>query len=143
MDEVFDAELMNRNKTADAGGSVCGARLVNRRRRVYAVLSYTVAQRTAEIGVRMALGAQRSTVVMEVVRGALFLTASGIVLGLVGAFAVSRLLTSWLFSVSPVDPPTFAATALLLTVMAGVASYVPARRSANVDPSPSSERSER
>jgi ABC-type antimicrobial peptide transport system permease subunit len=98
------------------------------------VLSYTVAQRTREIGLKMALGAHRTTVIAEVVRGALVLTALGTVLGLAGAFALTRLLRSWLFSVSPADPATFIAAGLLLAVTALLASYVPARRSASVDP---------
>jgi putative ABC transport system permease protein len=101
---------------------------------LYGVLSYTVTRRLPEIGVRMALGAQRSTVVAEIVRGALLLAASGIVLGTAGAFAATRLLTSALFSVSRTDPATFAATGLLVLVMSLVASAVPAFRGAGVDP---------
>jgi hypothetical protein len=101
---------------------------------LYGVLSYTVAQRTQEIGVRMALGAQPAIVVVEVVPGARLLAVSGLVLGLAGAFALTRLLASFLFSVGPTDPATFAAVSLLLLLVAGLASFVPARRAANVDP---------
>jgi putative ABC transport system permease protein len=83
----------------------------------------------------MALGAQRATVVMEIVRGALLLAALGIVLGAAGAFAATRLLTASLFSVSRVDPATFALTATLVLVMSLVASALPAFRGAGVDPS--------
>jgi ABC-type antimicrobial peptide transport system permease subunit len=102
---------------------------------LYGVLSYTVTRRMPEIGVRMALGAERATVVMEIVRGALLLSASGIVLGAVGAFAATRLLTSSLFSVSRADPATFAATGALVLLTSLAASAVPAFRGAGVDPS--------
>ena len=101
---------------------------------LYGVLSYTVAQRTPEIGVRMALGAQRSTVVRQVVVEALLLAAGGIALGLAAAFSVTRLIASWLFSVPPSDPTTFVAAAVLLAATALLASSVPALRSAGVDP---------
>jgi ABC-type antimicrobial peptide transport system permease subunit len=83
----------------------------------------------------MALGAQRTTVILSIVRGALILAAAGIVIGLAAALALTRLLTSWLFGVSPADPTTFAATALVLGVIAVLASSIPACRLASVDPS--------
>ena len=83
----------------------------------------------------MALGAERTTVVMEIVRGALVLAASGIVIGAVGAFAATRLLSASLFSVSRADPATFAATGVLVLLMSLAASAVPAFRGAGVDPS--------
>jgi ABC-type antimicrobial peptide transport system permease subunit len=82
----------------------------------------------------MALGARQSTVVRGVVGGALFLAALGLVLGLVGALAATRLLQAFLFGVSAVDPLTFGAAIALLLVVTGVAAYLPARRAANVDP---------
>jgi ABC-type antimicrobial peptide transport system permease subunit len=134
MDQVFDAELLNRNTQMTLVGAFAALASLMAAIGLYGALSYTVAQRTPEIGVKMALGAQKSTVIMEVVRGALLMSAFGIVLGLASAFALTRLLTSWLFSVGPADPATFAATAMLLAAMALLASYVPARRSASVDP---------
>jgi predicted permease len=134
MDQIFDAELLNRNTQMTLLSAFAALALLMAAVGLYGVLSYTVAQRTPEIGVRMALGAPRSVVVMEVVRSALVLAGFGVVLGLGVAVALSRLLTSWLFSVSPGDPTTFAAAALLLGVMTLLASYVPARRSASVDP---------
>jgi putative ABC transport system permease protein len=134
MDQVFDAELLNRNTQMTLIGAFAVLALLMAAVGLYGVLSYTVAQRTPEIGLRMALGAQRSTVTLEIVRGALVLAALGLALGLAGAFALTRLLTSWLFSVSPADPATFAATALLVAIVSLLASYVPARRAASVDP---------
>jgi ABC-type antimicrobial peptide transport system permease subunit len=82
----------------------------------------------------MALGAQRATVVGEVVRRGLVLVVLGVMLGLAGAFALTRTLTSFLFGVQPTDPATFAAVSALLLFVALLASYVPARRAASVDP---------
>jgi ABC-type antimicrobial peptide transport system permease subunit len=101
---------------------------------LYGVLSYMVAQRTAEIGLRMALGAQALDVVRGVLKNALGLAGIGAVLGVAGALAVSRLLRSFLFGVSPSDPLTLVGVALLLAAVTVVASYVPARRAASVDP---------
>jgi ABC-type antimicrobial peptide transport system permease subunit len=101
---------------------------------VYGVMAYVVSQRASEIGLRMALGA-RSTDVLKLVLGqALVLTAIGLALGLTGAFAASRLLESMLFEVKPNDPLTYIAVSVLLAITALAASYIPARRAANVDP---------
>jgi len=101
---------------------------------LYGVLSYAVAQRTAEIGLRMALGAGPSTVVRAVVRGALALACVGLAVGIIGALALTRLVESFLFGVSATDPMTFVAAAALLLLVTGVAAYLPARRAATVDP---------
>jgi putative ABC transport system permease protein len=82
----------------------------------------------------MALGAQRATVVGEIVRGALLLAATGVVLGAIGAVAATKLLTASLFSVRRTDPATFAVTALLVVVMALLACWLPAQRAASIDP---------
>jgi putative ABC transport system permease protein len=101
---------------------------------LYGVLSYSVTRRTPEIGVRMALGARRATVVIDIVRTALLLAGVGIVLGTAAAFVATRLLSAELFSVGRADPATFAATAAVVIVMALVASWLPAQRAASVDP---------
>jgi len=101
---------------------------------VYGVMAYVVGQRSNEIGLRMALGATSGDVLRLVLRQGLALAAIGLALGLAGAFAASRLLTSMLFEVKPNDPVTYAGVAVLLGVVALAASYIPARRAARIDP---------
>ena len=101
---------------------------------IYGVLSFHVARRTQEIGIRIALGAKRGNVLlMVVVQGAL-LAAIGIGIGLVGALALSRFLSGLLFGVTPTDPSTFIAVSMILAAVVLLASYIPARRAAKVDP---------
>jgi putative ABC transport system permease protein len=102
---------------------------------LYGVIAYVVSQRRQEIGVRMALGADRRAVANLVVGQGLTVAAVGVVLGLAGAFAVTRLLAALLFAVSPTDPATFALVPVLLLGVAALASYLPARRAAAVEPS--------
>jgi putative ABC transport system permease protein len=101
---------------------------------VYGVLSYAVSQRTQEIGVRMALGASRQSVFALIVSDGARLAGYGIVCGVIGAAAVTRVVTSQLYNVSATDPLSFVATAGFLAVVALFASYIPARRATGVDP---------
>jgi predicted permease len=101
---------------------------------VYGVMSHLVAQGTHDIGVRMALGAQRETIVRMVVRQGMELTGAGIVAGLIGAAVLTRVMTSLLFGISATDVATFSAVPLVLAAVALVASYLPARRATRVDP---------
>jgi predicted permease len=101
---------------------------------IYGVLAYSVAQRTREIGVRMALGARRTNVFGMLLRDALGLGLAGVVIGGIGALAVTRALRSFLFEVQPADPQVFALVSVMLVVAAIFASYVPARRALRVDP---------
>ena len=101
---------------------------------IYGVLSYSVTQRTREIGIRMALGAVQRDVIRMVAGNALRLTGAGIAIGLALAFALTRYLGSLLFEVGPTDPLTLAGVSLLLAIIALVASWIPARRAARVDP---------
>jgi putative ABC transport system permease protein len=101
---------------------------------IYGLMSYSVSQRTHEIGIRMALGAKREGVLWLVLRQALLLAATGVALGIGGALILTRFLSSLLFGVSSKDPLTFVAVSLLLAGVAASASFIPAWRAAQVDP---------
>jgi predicted permease len=101
---------------------------------IYGVISYTVSQRTREIGIRLALGAQKSELKWMFVRSALLLTAAGIAIGVGTAAALMHLMKSLLFGISPLDPFTYTTVPVILTISAALASYLPARRAAAVDP---------
>jgi predicted permease len=101
---------------------------------LYGVISYSVMQRTAEIGVRIALGAGRGQIFILILRQASRVVCSGIAIGLLAAFVTSRLMTRFLYDVQPTDPITFAAVALLQLVVAALACYLPARRAMSVNP---------
>jgi putative ABC transport system permease protein len=101
---------------------------------IYGVLAYAVAQRTQEIGIRMALGAQRAHVLALVLRRGAALATIGIAVGLFGAAGAARMLQSMLFGITPIDAPTYAAVAILFAAVAALASYVPARRATRIDP---------
>jgi putative ABC transport system permease protein len=101
---------------------------------IYGVLAYFVAQRAREIGIRVALGAQTRDVMKMVMKQGMRLTLFGIGIGLIGGFALARLMKSLLFGVSASDPLTFAAVAALLASVAMAACYIPARRAMKVDP---------
>jgi putative ABC transport system permease protein len=101
---------------------------------IYGVISYTVAQRTREIGIRVALGAQKSELKWMFVRSALVLTGFGVGLGVCAAAGLMRLMKSLLFGISPLDPFTYIAIPLVLLASAALASYLPARRAASIDP---------
>ncbi len=101
---------------------------------IFGVISYSVSSRTHEIGIRVALGAQRGAILWMVLRETLFITLIGLVIGIPCALAASRLVGHMLFDVSPNDPVTLAAVALILAAVAALAGYVPARRAMRVDP---------
>jgi putative ABC transport system permease protein len=134
MSEVLDAELANRNTQLTLIGAFAVMALVLAAVGLYGVLSYTVSQSTNEIGLRMALGAQQTTVVGTVVRSALATALVGIGVGLVAAYALTRTIASFLYGVSPTDPATALAVAGVLLLVAGLAALVPAMRAASVNP---------
>jgi ABC-type antimicrobial peptide transport system permease subunit len=101
---------------------------------LYGIMAYSVTQRAKEIGIRKALGAQRGNILALVVGHGLRLAAFGLLLGMCGAFALTRVLQGLLFQISPNDPTTYVGIALLFIAVTLVASYIPARRAACLDP---------
>jgi ABC-type antimicrobial peptide transport system permease subunit len=101
---------------------------------LYGVTAYSVSQRTREIGIRMALGAQRSDAMRLVLGEGMWVILTGLMIGLAGSLALTRFLSSLLYNVSTADPLTFAGVALLMALVALAACYLPARRAMGVDP---------
>ena len=115
-------------------GIFAGIALVLATAGIYGVMAYFVTQRTREIGVRIALGAQWEDVLKLILRSGMSLVAIGLTIGLAGAWALTRLMTTLLFEVSPTDPATFFIVALAVVLATLLACYIPARRAAKVDP---------
>jgi predicted permease len=134
MQAVYDRSLARTSFTlimlAIAGAMALTLGLIG----IYGVLSYTVSQRRREIGIRVALGAQPAEIRKMFVRYGLVLSAAGVCIGLVSAALLTRLIQSVLFGISPLDPVTYAVMPLVLVIAAIIASYLPARRAASVDP---------
>jgi putative ABC transport system permease protein len=134
MTEVMAASIASQRFNMLLLGIFAGVALLLAAVGIYGVISYSVTQRTHEIGIRMALGAQVSDVLKMVLGQGLLLATIGVAIGVAGAFALTRLMASLLFGVSATDPLTFTAVSLLLIVVALIASYIPARRAMRVDP---------
>ena len=134
MTEVRDISVAQRRLTMMLLGAFAGMALLLAAVGIYGVISYAVTQRTQEIGIRMALGAQRGNVLAMVVREALALTGVGILIGGTGAVLLTGLMRNLLFGVRPADPLTFLAVACMLGVVAAVAASVPGVRATRVDP---------
>jgi putative ABC transport system permease protein len=101
---------------------------------IYGVVSYSVSRRTSEIGIRMALGAQQKDILKMILGESMFYTLFGVIIGLASAFALTRLLSSLLFGISPTDTTIFIGAATLVALVSLSAIYVPARKAMNVDP---------
>lgn len=134
MSQLMTDSVSTRRFTLILLGLFSGLALVLAAIGIYGVISYTVAQRTRDIGIRMALGATQSDVLRDVMSIGVRLTCIGLVLGLAGAFAATRVLASLLYGVHSTDAVTFTAVSLVLMIVALFASYLPARRATRVDP---------
>jgi putative ABC transport system permease protein len=134
MDAIVDDELANRTQVLQLLGAFAGLALALAALGIYGVLAYVVSQRTREIGLRMAIGASRWDIMRAILGYTARLTAAGLAVGIVAAIAATRLLNTLLYEVSPLDPVAFIGVAALLMMVALVASFVPTRRAAAVDP---------
>jgi putative ABC transport system permease protein len=134
LDELVAERSAERRLAAQLIGVFATVALVLAAVGIYGVMSYAVAQRTQEIGIRMALGAGQESILQMVMRNGATLALAGVAIGLAAAFLLARLISSLLFQTSASDPPTFSLVPLLLLAVALLASYLPARRAARVDP---------
>jgi putative ABC transport system permease protein len=134
MDDRLNQSLATRRLSTILLGIFSGLALVLAALGLYGTLAYAVAQRTREIGIRMALGAQRRDMLGMILRESLSMVTIGLGIGLLAAFAATRLLASLLYGVSANDVFTYASVVLLLGAAALLASYIPARRAMKVDP---------
>jgi ABC-type antimicrobial peptide transport system permease subunit len=134
MNEIIGKTLAARQFSMILLASFAGMALLLSSIGLYGVISYLVGQRTHELGVRMALGAQRRDVLLLVVNNGMRMALIGVALGLVAALLLTRLMTKLLYGVSATDPATFVVIAVLLSVVALLACYLPARKATKVDP---------
>jgi putative ABC transport system permease protein len=134
MEQILETVTVQQRFNTTLLGIFATAALVLAAVGIYGVLSYSVIQRTHEIGIRMALGAQTRNVLGLVIAQGMKLALAGVVIGLVGAFVLTRLMEKLLFGVGTSDPATFVAVGLLLPIVALLACYLPARRATQVDP---------
>jgi putative ABC transport system permease protein len=134
MNQLVSDSVSTRTFTLILLGLFSGLALVLAAIGIYGVISYSVAQRTRDIGIRIALGASRRDVLQDILGLGLRLTVAGLILGLIGAFAVTRVLSSLLYGVHSTDALTFTSVSLVLIVVAVLASYLPARRAMRIDP---------
>jgi len=134
MDQLLDESLVQQRFRTWLSSGFAALALLLSAIGIYALISYSVSQRTREIGVRVALGAQRSSVFGMVLKEGLRLILFGLLLGWLGAFSATRVISSLLYSTSPTDTVSFMATSLVLIAVTLLACYIPARRAAKVDP---------
>jgi putative ABC transport system permease protein len=134
MDQWLDQEVASRQIQTILLGSFAALALILASVGIYGVLAYVVTQRTAEIGLRVALGADSGNIFRTVARQGMGLAGIGIVIGLSASLAVSRLLESLLFGVKATDPTIYSVAAFVFALVALLACYIPARRASRVDP---------
>jgi putative ABC transport system permease protein len=134
MDDVVINSLGTRRISMELFAVFAGAALLLAALGIYGVMAYSVTQRTQEIGLRIALGAQKADVLGLVIRQGMTLTVIGVIVGLAGAFALTRVIGNLLYGVTATDPATFVAIPLVLLFVALLACYLPARRAARLDP---------
>jgi ABC-type antimicrobial peptide transport system permease subunit len=132
--EAFGQSIARDRLNAVVSGAFAVTALLLASFGLYGLLAFLVAERTREIGIRMALGAEAATLVQMVMNHGLSLVAAGGLLGLIGAFAISRFIKTLLFEVSSYDPTTFVAVTLLLILVGALAAFLPAYRAATVNP---------
>ncbi|MHB8502142.1 MAG: ABC transporter permease [Candidatus Acidiferrales bacterium] len=134
MDDLLAGETADQRFETAAVGLFAALALMLAAVGIYGVISYMVSQRTREIGIRMALGAQRDDVLSRVIRDGMFMAGTGMAVGIGGALVLTQLLRSLLFQITPTDPPTYSAVTVILVTVALSACYIPARRAMRVDP---------
>jgi ABC-type antimicrobial peptide transport system permease subunit len=134
MDTMVDEEIGQRRLLVTLLGSFAAMALLLALIGIYGVIAYSVAQRTQEVGIRRALGAQQGDILRLVMVQGFVLAIAGISLGLGGAFAVTRVIGTLLFQISATDPLTFAGVSVMFVAIALAATYIPARRATRIDP---------
>jgi ABC-type antimicrobial peptide transport system permease subunit len=134
MEEVLDESVGRRRLIVVLLSSFAGVALLLAMLGIYGVIAYSVAQRTQEVGIRRAMGAQEGDILRWFLGHGLRLTLAGVLLGIGGALALTRVMKSLLFNTTTTDPATIIGVALLFGVVALLASYIPARRATRIDP---------
>jgi putative ABC transport system permease protein len=134
MDEVLDESVGRRRLIVVLLSSFAGVALLLAMLGIYGVIAYSVAQRTQEVGIRRAMGAQEGDILRWILGQGLRLTLAGVLLGIGGALALTRVIKSLLFQTTTTDPAAFIGVALLFVVVALLASFIPARRATRIDP---------